>query len=174
VPDGIALGPGEGHQIHGGALNAVVKVAMSAPAFASTFEMLVPPGYDVGAHVHGDGAEIFYVVSGQLDVLAFEPVDRSVPDWHEWRSESGQAYLRGGPGSFLFVPPGVPHAFANPADEPATVFFQSSMSQGHEEYFEELADLLRRSPGRPPGAAVADIRRRYAIEQITDLHPGRG
>jgi len=68
-------------------------------ALTSTFEMMVPPGYDVGAHVHSEGEELFYVADGELDLLAFEPVVRSPGDWHEWTSSSGQRFLRGGPGA---------------------------------------------------------------------------
>lgn len=107
------LDVGGGDRILGGGLDARIKAAMDQGAFASTFEIAVPPGYDVGAHVHTEGAEMFYVLSGQLDILAFEPTDRSNSNWREWTSGSGQTYLRGGPGAFMFVPPNTPHAFGN-------------------------------------------------------------
>ena len=166
------LGPGEGQRIRGGSLDVVLKVPGSATAFASTFTVTVPPGYDVGAHVHTAGQELFYVLSGELDIMAFEPLDRSVPDWHEWRSADGQCFLRGGPGSVLQVPTGVPHAFANPGDEPATFLFQQAPG-GHEEYFRELAEILRRSGGSPDADEVDRMRSRHDIEQLTPLRPGR-
>jgi mannose-6-phosphate isomerase-like protein (cupin superfamily) len=169
---GIMLAPGEGERIVGGGVNATVKVTTSQSAFASTFEVLVPPGYDVGAHLHSAGEEIFYVVRGQLDVLAFEPLDRSVPNWREWVSEDGRRYLRGGPGSFLYVPAGVPHAFGNPTGTETLMFFQSSIGGGHENYFRELAELLGSSGGRPPPSEVLRLRRKYDIEQLTGLFAG--
>jgi oxalate decarboxylase/phosphoglucose isomerase-like protein (cupin superfamily) len=66
----------------------------------------------VGAHVHSRGEEVFLVLEGEIDLLAFEPADRSVGDWHDWMSASGRRFLRGGPGAFMHVPAGVPHAFA--------------------------------------------------------------
>jgi quercetin dioxygenase-like cupin family protein len=81
---GIMLAAGEGEKILGGGLDVSVKVTMDEPAFASTFEVILPPGFDVGAHVHSHGQEVFYVVEGAIDVLAFEPVDRTIPDWHQW------------------------------------------------------------------------------------------
>ena len=33
----------------------------------------MPPGFDVGAHVHHESQEFFYVLEGELDLLAFEP-----------------------------------------------------------------------------------------------------
>lgn len=162
------LAPGEGRVISGGALHATLKVAGGPNALMSTFEIEVPPGYDVGAHVHTRGEELFYVVSGTLDLLAFEPLDRSEGDWHDWVGEDGRRFLRGGPGSLLHIPAGVPHAFANASGERATMLFQSA-PEGHERYFEELAALLRDSGGRPDPVAVAEIRARHDIVQLTSL-----
>jgi mannose-6-phosphate isomerase-like protein (cupin superfamily) len=170
--DGMMLPPGAGRLISGGALHARLKVPGGATALTSTFEIIVPPGYDVGAHVHSKGEELFYVADGELDLLAFEPVVRSPGDWHEWRSRSGQRFLRGGPGALLFVPAGCPHAFANPTQRPATMLFQSAPG-GHEDYFEELAALLR-ADGRPDPAAIAELRARYDIEQLTRLSVAGG
>ncbi len=163
------LEPGAGRRIAGGGLDATLKVAGDHPALMSTFEVLLPPGYDVGAHVHARGEEVFYVVEGELDVLAFEPIDRTVPDWLQWESSSGQRYLHGGPGSFMFVPENVPHAFANRTKRPTKIFFQSSVPGGHENYFEELAALLRKSDGKPDPKDVAELRLRYDIEQLTPM-----
>ena len=113
------------------------------------------------------------MVEGELDVLAFEPVDRSLPDWHQWESSSGQRYLHGGPGSFMFVPENVPHAFSNQTDQPVKLFFQSSVPGGHENYFDELMALLQASDGRPKMEDIADLRRRYDIEQLTAINSGR-
>ena len=166
---GIMLDSGDGEHIFGGAIDVTVKVTMADDAFASTFEIRLPAGYDVGAHVHAQGEEVFYVVRGQLDVLAFEPLDRSLPDWHEWEAADGRRFLRGGPGAFMYVPPNVPHAFSNPGNEETLIFFQSSVPGGHENYFKELAELLRRTQGRPDRADMIELRQRYHIEQLTDL-----
>jgi len=168
----LVLAPDAGRRIDGGGLHAVLKTSMGAGAFTATFEVLVPPGYDVGAHLHTHGQEIFYVLEGELDVLAFEPVDRAPADWHDWRAPDGSTYLRGGPGALLWVPENTPHAFANRTDAPVRMFFQSSAPGGHDNYFDELAELLRRD-GPPDPDVVADLRRRYDIDQITALHDGR-
>lgn len=165
------LPPGAGRLIAGGALHATLKVSggpRGDGAVCSSFEILVPPGYDVGAHVHTRGEELFYVLEGTLDLLAFEPVERTPEDWHTWVSPSGQRYLRGGAGSLLYVPTGVPHAFANLSSKPARMFFQAT-PEGHEDYFEELAALLRASKGRPDPQAVAELRSRHDIHQLTRL-----
>ena len=162
---GLMLGPGEGRRIVGGGLHATLKVAGGPGALTSTFEVVVPVGYDVGAHVHSTGEEIFYVARGTLDLLAFEPVERG-GDWHDWESADGRGFLRGGPGSLLFIPAGVPHAFANLSGESATMLFQSAPS-GHEDYFTELAALLEDSDNQPDPAVIAELRSRYDITQIT-------
>jgi mannose-6-phosphate isomerase-like protein (cupin superfamily) len=175
MPDGVMYLPGRGRRITGGThRDATVKVTTSYPSLMSTFEMVIPPGYDVGAHVHELGEEIFYVLEGELEMFAFEPVDRSIPDWHEWRSTTGEGIMRGGPGMFMFVPENCPHAFGNPTDQPARMFFQSSVPGGHENYFEELANLLRESDGRPDPEASAGLRRRWHIEQLTPIGHRRG
>lgn len=165
------LPPGAGRLIQGGGLHATLKVPGGVAA-TSTFEVVVPPGYDVGAHVHTKGEELFYVLSGTLDLLAFEPVERTPDDWHEWETATGRRFLRGGPGSMLFVPAGVPHAFANLSGEPVTMLFQAGPA-GHEDYFDELAALLRSGDGRPDPAAVTAIRVRHDIEQLTPFRDGR-
>ena len=173
VTDGLMLGSTDGRRIHGGGLDATLKVAGSQGAFASTFEVVVPPGYDVGAHAHTDGEEIFYVLEGELDVLAFEPVDRSLPDWHRWTSKAtGRRYLRGGPGSMLYVSPGTPHAFANTTTEDVRMFFQATTHGGHENYFQDLADLLTSSHGRPSADDMAALEKKYHIERLTPLADG--
>jgi oxalate decarboxylase/phosphoglucose isomerase-like protein (cupin superfamily) len=166
------LDPAGGRRIRGGGVDATEKVTMSDGAFTSTFEVVVPPGYDVGAHVHRNGQEIFYVLAGELDVLAFEPVSRTA-DWHDWQSATGERYLRGGPGALMWVPPGIPHAFANRTDQPVRMFFQSSAPGGRENYFDELAAILRDTDGPPDPAVIASLRERYDIEQITGLADGR-
>jgi oxalate decarboxylase/phosphoglucose isomerase-like protein (cupin superfamily) len=170
VSDGVMYLPGEGRRILGGShLDATVKVTTGFPAPMSTFEMVIPAGYDVGAHLHEVGEEIFFVIEGELDMFAFEPVDRSVPDWHEWKSPAGEGVMHGGPGTFMFVPVNCPHAFGNPTDRPTKLFFQSSVPGGHENYFEELVALLRESDGRPDPEASAALRRHWHIEQLTPL-----
>jgi oxalate decarboxylase/phosphoglucose isomerase-like protein (cupin superfamily) len=132
----------------------------------STFEAEVAPGFDVGAHLHRQAEEIFYVLDGELDLLAFQPAT-ATGDWRTWRSETGATVFRGGPGSFMFVPAGCPHAFFNPGSEPARMLFLVSPA-GHEIYLQELGDLLSAS-GPPDQAEIAALRARHDIHQLTSL-----
>lgn len=170
MTNGKMLRPGEGRLIAGGGLHATLKVAGGSEALTSTFEVIVPPGYDVGAHVHSRGEELFYVVEGELDLLALEPMERTPNDWHEWVSPSGQSYIHGGPGSVLFVPAGCPHAFANRSQSPVKMLFQAA-PEGHENYFEELAAYLQSCNGVPDQDELTELRLRHDVEQLT---PFRG
>lgn len=167
MSEGLMLAPDQGRVMTGGALRALLKVGKHDTELASILEVVVPPGFDVGAHLHTATQELFYVLEGELDLLAFEPRTRSA-DWHEWESASGRRFLKGGAGSMLFVPAGCPHAFANNTRHPARMLFQAAPS-GHEEYLDELALLLNSAGGRPDPEAVAELRRRFDIEQLTAL-----
>lgn len=148
-----------------------LKVGAVESARWSVFEAVVAPGFDVGARRHGEAEELFYVLDGELDLLAFEPLVRTSGDWQRWESASGAKVVRGGPGSLMYVPAGCPHAFANPGNTPARMLFHVAPS-GHEEYLREMAELLAGS-GPPNQAAIAELRRRNDIEQLTPLIPGR-
>ncbi len=169
MADGLVLPPGTGRLIQGSGMT--LKVGAGHSARWSAFEAEVPPGFDVGAHRHGEAEELFYLLEGELDLLAFEPKARTEGDWTAWESAGGTRVVRGGPGSLMFVPAGCPHAFTNPGTAPARMLFLVTPS-GHEQYLEELAGLLGR-PGPPDPSAVAAIRARHDIEQLTPLIPDR-
>ncbi|HZQ37520.1 MAG TPA: cupin domain-containing protein [Dehalococcoidia bacterium] len=172
MADGFIVPRDGGRKVCTTGLEVTAKVTAEQARSASSFELLVLPGFDVGAHVHGRLEELFYVVEGELDLLAFEPRVRSGAGWRLWESQTGERMRRGGPGTLMFVPAGCPHAFANPGTSPARVFFQVA-PPGHERYFEELGEIL--SPGGPPNQeAIAELRHRYDTEQLTPLVPGRG
>ena len=95
---------------------------------ASSFEVVVPPGFDVGAHVHTRSEELFFVLEGELDVLAFEPLVRTPDNWQRWQSGSGNRVVRATPGTVVGVrrlPQRWPTRPASPQ-----VFFQASPATG--------------------------------------------
>jgi quercetin dioxygenase-like cupin family protein len=169
MADGFVLPAGAGHLIGGAGMT--LKVGAEQSAKWSAFEAEVAPGFDVGAHRHAEAEEIFYILDGELDLLAFEPRTRESSDWTSWESAGGAKVARGGPGSLMFVPAGCPHAFTNPGTGPARMLFLVTPS-GHEQYLEGVADLLGR-PGPPDQAAIIELRARYDIEQLTPMIPGR-
>jgi oxalate decarboxylase/phosphoglucose isomerase-like protein (cupin superfamily) len=163
------MSPGAGTRIGSSAMT--LKVGAEQTSTWSVFEVEVQPGFDVGAHLHTEAEEFFYVLSGELDLLAFEPRVRTAGGWQAWESESGAKVHRGGPGQLMFVPAGCPHAFCNPGSEPVRMLFAVAPS-GHEKYLAELAEMLEGQPPPDP-AAIVDLRARHDIHQLTPLIPGR-
>ncbi|MBB5874277.1 mannose-6-phosphate isomerase-like protein (cupin superfamily) [Allocatelliglobosispora scoriae] len=164
MTDGLLLPPGGGRRIQ----SMTLKAGAERSAIWSAFEAEVAPGFDVGAHLHHEAEEIFYILEGELDLLAFHPASQAGGDWRTWESETGETVLRGGPGSFMHVPVGCPHAFFNPTTRPAKMLFLVSPS-GHEAYLQELTDLLS-ADGPPDPAAIVELRRRHDIHQLTSLN----
>jgi oxalate decarboxylase/phosphoglucose isomerase-like protein (cupin superfamily) len=169
--DGLIVPPGQGRKLTTKAQDVTFKVTEADGSFVSSFEVVVPPGFDVGAHVHNRSGEFFYVLEGELDLLAFEPTKRTEERWWDWESASGERVVRASAGSCMFVPTGCPHAFMNPTDKPARMLFQSYPSPDHEHYFEEICEIF--SAGKAVDSrAVARLRERYDVDQITPLGYG--
>lgn len=170
--DGLIVPPGQGRKLITKAQEVTFKATGADGSFASTFEVVVPPGFDVGAHVHEGAKEFFYVLEGELEVFAFEPVERVGEGWQDWKSADGARPLRAGAGSCMLVPENCPHAFRNPTAEPTRMLFQSSPPPAHERYFEELCEIF--STGRTVDPeAVQRLRDRYDVKQITALRYGQ-
>jgi mannose-6-phosphate isomerase-like protein (cupin superfamily) len=167
--DGLIVPPGQGRRLLTKAQDVTFKVTGADGAPSSCFEVVVPPGFDVGAHVHDRSTEFFYVLEGELEVFAFEPQERTQGPWQDWKSPAGDRSVRAGAGSCMFVPTGCPHAFTNPTDQPVRMLFQSAPPPDHERYFEELTEIF--SSGRAVDSqAVARLRDRYDVRQLTPLH----
>jgi len=164
----MVLAPGAGRRIGGAGMT--LKIGDEQTPTWSMFEAEVGPGFDVGAHRHRQAEEVFYLLDGELDLLAFTPSVRTAGNWQAWESAAGARVVRGGPGSVMFVPAGCPHAFANPGPAPARMLFLVAPA-GHEHYLAELGDLL--AAGGPPSPdAIAQIRARHDIEQLTPMAAG--
>ena len=65
---GLYVAPGEGKRLVSAAHEVVFKVTGAHSRAASSFEILVPPGYDVGAHLHHHSEEL-------TDVRGFPKTD---------------------------------------------------------------------------------------------------
>lgn len=169
--DGLIVPPGQGRRLTTRAQDVTFKATRAHGSSVSSFEVVVPPGFDVGAHVHERSEEFFYILEGELDLVAFEPVDRTEQRWQDWKSAGGDRVVRAGTGSCMFVPTGCPHAFTNPTDKPARMLFQSYPSPDHERYFEELCEIFAAGGAVDP-LAVQRLRDRYDVNQITPLSYG--
>ena len=153
---GVVLQAGEagGVSLLGQRVDFLATAAQSKGC--SIFELSVSAGFDVGAHYHGTMEEFFYVLEGEMDLRC------------------GERLVCGGPGTFIFVPPGVAHSYGNPGTRTARVLLVTS-PPGFEKYFEEMAALIAQH-GRLSTEALADLRARYDTTQISPpsmAAPGR-
>jgi pimeloyl-ACP methyl ester carboxylesterase/quercetin dioxygenase-like cupin family protein len=99
-------------------------------------------------HRHARHDEGFYVVSG----VARFTVGRETYDV--------------GAGTLVMVPPGAPHTFANPGDEPA-VLLNTFTPDLYVRYFRDLHDMI--AAGRQPtDEVVTEVMGRYATAPATD------
>ncbi|BBO06466.1 MULTISPECIES: cupin domain-containing protein [Bradyrhizobium] len=114
----------------------------------SMFDWTIPAGFATGRHVHRVQEETFYMLEGEC----------------EWFV--GDEIVRATPGTFLFIPPGVPHNITNASEKPARVLMTVS-PPGHEHYFEELAKLT--ASGRPDAKAISELRARFDTDQLSAL-----
>jgi quercetin dioxygenase-like cupin family protein len=140
--------PGEGRTVHLGGQPMAFLVTGEDTRHTSMFEWTIPAGFRTGLHVHRVQEETFYVLEGECD----------------W--QVGVERVRATPGTYLFVPPGVPHNIANSSDKPARVLMTVS-PPGHERYFEELAEVVANGAADP--TTVAELRARYDTDQLSAL-----
>jgi quercetin dioxygenase-like cupin family protein len=106
-------------------------------------------------HRHARHDEGFYVVSGTA------------------RFTIGAASYDAPAGTLAMIPPGAPHTFANPGDEPL-VLLNTFTPDLYVQYFRDLRELAGSGPGSggaPPAAAVGEVMSRYATE-VTDEYAG--
>src|SRR5437667_12458548 len=141
--------PGEGKSVKLAGQPMGFLVTGSDTRHTSMFEWTIPPGFSTGLHVHRVQEETFYVLEG-------------VCDW-----QVGNERVRATPGTYLFLPPGVPHNIANASDTIARVLMTVS-PPGHEHYFEELAEMVARG-GTADHDRIASLRARYDTDQLSAL-----
>jgi quercetin dioxygenase-like cupin family protein len=141
--------PGEGKELALVGEPLAFLVTGENTKHTSMFEWTVPAGFSTGLHVHRVQEETFYVLEGEC----------------AWQIGDRQICAR--PGTYVFIPPGIPHNIRNATDKPAKLIMTVS-PPGHEHYFEELAKLTAR--GGPPDAnAIAELRGRYDTNQLSAL-----
>jgi quercetin dioxygenase-like cupin family protein len=141
--------PGEGKEHILAGQPMAVLVTGEDSKHTCMFDWTLPAGFSTGLHVHRVQEETFYVIEGEC----------------EW--QVGDRVIRATPGTYLFLPPGVPHDIRNASDRPARMLMTVS-PPGHEHYFEELAMLAARG-GAPDVEAIAELRNRYDTTQLSAL-----
>ena len=144
--------PGEGKSVRLAGHPMAFLVTGDDTKHTSMFEWTIPPGFSTGLHVHRVQEETFYVLDGECD----------------W--QVGGERVRATPGTYLFLPPGVPHNIANASEKPARVLMTVS-PPGHEHYFEELAETVAHGGPADPDK-IASLRARYDTDDISFGRPG--
>jgi quercetin dioxygenase-like cupin family protein len=136
---------GAGEAVALGGLGVVYKLtgAETGGAFAVVEHPLAPGCLGAPPHTHAHEDEISFVLEGEIGV------------------QIGDAVFTAGPGSYVFKPRGVPHAFWNPGPVPAR-FQEIITPAGFEGYFREAAEAL--AGGGPPDVArLQAIAARYGL-----------
>jgi mannose-6-phosphate isomerase-like protein (cupin superfamily) len=111
-------------------------------------EITIPPHTDgPPQHRHAQHDEGFYVVSGTAQFTVGETT-------HEASA-----------GTFVMIPPGAPHTFANPGDE-AVVLLNTFTPDLYVSYFRELRDLVAGGQTLTPAATI-EAMSRYATVPAT-------
>jgi mannose-6-phosphate isomerase-like protein (cupin superfamily) len=100
-------------------------------------------------HRHAQHDEGFYVVSGTA------------------RFTVGDTDYDAPAGTLVMVPPGVPHTFANPGDQPM-VMVNTFTPDLYVQYFRDLRDTIADGQGMTP-QTVAEVMSRYATTAATDF-----
>jgi quercetin dioxygenase-like cupin family protein len=99
-------------------------------------------------HRHAQHDEGFYVVSGTA------------------RFTVGQTVYDAPAGTLVMVPPGAPHTFANPGDQPA-VLLNTFTPDLYVQYFRDLRATIESGQELTPEATV-EVMSRYATTPATD------
>jgi mannose-6-phosphate isomerase-like protein (cupin superfamily) len=112
-------------------------------------EIMVPPHVDgPPQHRHARHDEGFYVVSGTA------------------RFTVGDTSYDAPAGSLVMVPPGAPHTFANPGDEPV-VLLNTFTPDLYVQYFRDLQNMIEAGQAFTPESTI-EVMARYATEPATD------
>jgi mannose-6-phosphate isomerase-like protein (cupin superfamily) len=132
--DAVVLLPGQGERIETGAITTTMKATADTTGGAfSLSEGTIPAGTSgPPPHAHRRTTDTYYVLEGTLHLTV------------------GDRELDAPAGSYILVPPGVVHTFANTSDGPARVLNLNAPG-GWEHYLRELAGAMR--SGAFPGTA---------------------
>ncbi len=129
--EAAASGPGEGQAIWFRNNRITFKAtAATTGGLFSVWEVLAPPGDSPPLHIHRAEDESFFVVDGQV------------------RFRCGDRDIAAGPGSFIFLPRGVPHTFL--VEGTANAHFLGLLTPGGGEQFFMDVGRPAETEGLPP------------------------
>lgn len=137
-----------------GTLMALKAGAAETDGQFSLIDQVAPPGFATPLHVHHREDEAFYVLDGAISVLV------------------GERTIDATPGTFVYLPRDVPHAFRVVSAGPARLL-QLTAPAGIEQGFVEMGEPVATLDGPPPGppsheaiGRIAAISAKYGVEQL--------
>ena len=150
MADISVVGPADGEPVLSGPVS--VRIIEDGSTTSHRLGMaeivLAPHAAGPPQHRHAQHDEGFYVVCGMV------------------RFTTGERSFDAPTRTLVMVPPGAPHTFANPGDEPA-VMLNTFTPDLYVPYFRDLRDLF--ADGQPPTPErIADVMARYATEPARD------
>ena len=149
---GIVLGVGEGRELlsPSGLAQRLKAGAVDTGGAYSLWESVTLPGEGPGPHIHHNQEEAFYILDGELEMLL------------------GERTFAAAGGSFILVPRGTVHGFANHGSRPVRLL--TIFSPPIDQYRAALTDLVQALPAassrRPldlDPRVLEDLERRYGI-----------
>ena len=143
------VGPNDGEQSGGGPIRIrIIEDGSHTGHRLGLIEATVPAGPAMPPqHVHRDHDEVFIVISGKL------------------RFTSGGESFDAEAGSCVTVPPGTPHTFSNPFEEPAR-FINTLTPDLYIEYFRDLSRLPVDANGLLSPADIGRAMAKYATDVV--------
>jgi mannose-6-phosphate isomerase-like protein (cupin superfamily) len=133
--DAVVLLPGQGERIEAGAITATMKATADTTGGAfSLSEGTLPAGASgPPPHAHRRTTDTLYVLEGMLHLTV------------------GGREVDAPAGSYVLVPPGVVHTFANPSDQPARVLNLNAPAGSRATPLSGRSEVRRaaRVPGKP-------------------------
>ncbi len=145
---GVRVGPGQGRTVRMPRAQLVTrKVSSDQTGGAySLFEVTVGPGGGEGPHVQHREDECFYVLEGRFGFVA-----------------EGER-IEAGPGSLVYVPKGVLHAFENAGETTGRMLVSQTPGGTYERFIEEAGPAAA-GEGIPPEteAPTEDVQRLAAV-----------
>ncbi|MGW2230674.1 cupin domain-containing protein [Streptomyces formicae] len=149
-PTVSVVGPGQGETIVLGTtrMRVLEDGSNTGHRLGVTESVLAPHTPGPPQHRHAQHDEGFYVLSGTVRFTVGD-TDHDVSA-----------------GTFVLVPPGAPHTFANITDEPA-VMLSTFTPDLYVQYFRDLRDTIADGRAMTPRGTL-DTMRRYATEPAAD------
>ncbi len=151
MTDVSVLGPEDGEVIHLGTTQMrILEDGHSTGHRLGVGEITVAPHTEgPPQHRHAQHDEGFYVVSG---TVTFTVADKT---------------YQAPTGTLVMIPPGAPHTFANPGDQPA-VLLNTFTPDLYVQYFRDLRDMIASGQDLTPAATIR-VMSRYATVPATDF-----